>query len=147
MSHDSIEEIGLPSSLYHDALEEHLLLDAFRDLHHAQLGTHAPAALSMAARNDLLEYARSTLDAEQYTLRCYNMLKSLGAASRQMFASFHLPLWSARLSLAARPIDSPALCCIRVPARFGVRPGLSSAIWNTVTSSARRAACVSKWPD
>ena len=52
----------LPSSLYHDALEEHLLLDAFRDLYHEQLGTCAPAALSLAQHNDLLEYARSVLD-------------------------------------------------------------------------------------
>ena len=66
MSCVDVEELGLPASLYHDALEEHLLLEAFRDLHLAQLGTPAPAALSMAQRNDLLEYARSVLNEDHY---------------------------------------------------------------------------------
>ena len=50
----------------HDSVED-LLLDAFRDLHYAQLGTHAPAALSLAQRNDLMEYARSVLNDAHYS--------------------------------------------------------------------------------
>ncbi|CAE7333704.1 unnamed protein product, partial [Symbiodinium sp. KB8] len=62
----TVAEVPLPAQVYLEALEENLLLAAYKLLKIEEAGCYPPASLSIAQRNDILAFARSDLAPERY---------------------------------------------------------------------------------
>ena len=60
--------VELPVQLYRDAVEESLLLDAYRTLIERQQGPSVPPPLSMTPLNDLCLFAKETLTIENWNV-------------------------------------------------------------------------------
>ena len=61
-----VVRVPLPAQVYLEALEENLLLAAYKLLKIEEAGCYPPASLSIAQRNDILAFARSDLAPERY---------------------------------------------------------------------------------